>query len=250
VTKRNEWSVAVLPGDGIGVEVMREAVRVLQRLCDAAGGPRLTLSSYPWPSHAYHREHGRMMPEDWKAQLAAHDAILLGALGDPGPVDDAQRYLLPDGVSLAPLLAIRKGFDLWACERPAVPIEGARQYLADPRAAQIDMLVVRENSEGEYVGQGGRVAPGTPREVATQVGVFTRAGTERILRHAFGRAEARAAARGAAGKLRSFRGPAGSKLPSQVSVMTECNALAHWGDMLLEIFGEVARDLPQEANTA
>lgn len=244
---REQWSVAVLPGDGIGVEVMREAVRVLERLAAAEDGPRLELHTYPWPSHAHHREHGCMMPDDWKAQLAGHDAILLGALGDPGPIEDTERYLLSDGVSLAPLLAIRKGFDLWACERPAVLLEGARQYLADPRAKELDMLVVRENSEGEYVGQGGRVAPGTPREVATQVEVFTRAGTERILRHAFERARARAAVREGTGTPRAFRGPEGAKLSSQVCMVTKRNALAHWGELWVDVFAEVARDYPDVA---
>ena len=92
------------------------ALEVLEAL--AAGGDlKLGWEELPWPSTAWHREHGAMMPEDALQRLRSYDAILLGALGDPGPISDAARYVLPDAVSLAPLLALRKGFDLWACEQ-------------------------------------------------------------------------------------------------------------------------------------
>ncbi|MFW6380060.1 MAG: isocitrate/isopropylmalate family dehydrogenase, partial [Halorhodospira sp.] len=182
------WEVAVMPGDGIGPEVMAATRAALAALPEV----RLHLTELGWPAHAWHREHGVMMPADWRERLAGYDALLLGALGDPGPADDPGRYRLPDGISLAPLLALRKGLDLWACERPAVPMAGAPTPLSDPRALHTDMLVIRENSEGEYVDQGGRLAAGTPRETATQLEVFTRAGTERIIRYAFERAARRA----------------------------------------------------------
>ncbi len=245
--RRNRWRIAVLPGDGIGPEVMDVTLRALRALQED-GGPQMELDEYSWPSHAWHREHRQMMPDDWKSRLAAHDAILLGALGDPGPLSDADRYLLSDSVSLEPLLSIRKGFDQWACERPAKLIAGAPQYLKDDRARDVDMLVIRENSEGEYVGQGGRLRPGTPMEVATQMEVFTRAGAERIFRHAFQRAEARAAERKAGDRAsREFPLAGGRIAQAQVCLITKRNALRYWGDMYTEVFAQVAADFPEIA---
>ncbi len=245
--KRSRWKVAVLPGDGVGPEVMAVALRALRALADH-GGPDMELVEFPWPSHDWHRRHGEMMPADWREQLGAHDVILLGALGDPGPADSPDRYLLPDGVSLQPLLAIRKGFDQWACERPAVLIDGAPQYIRDDRARDVDMLVIRENSEGEYVGQGGRLRPGSASEVATQMEVFTRTGAERVIRHAFERAVARGAER-EAGKRgnRQFPLPDGGTARAQVCLITKRNALQYWGEMYSEVFAEVAAEYPAVA---
>lgn len=245
--QNKQWRVAVLPGDGIGPEVMAVTVQALRALAEQ-GGPDLVLDELPWPSHRWHRDNGRIMPEDWHAVLSGYDAILLGALGDPGPASDPDRYLLPDAVSLAPLLDIRKGFDQWACERPAMLLEGAPRYLADERARDLDMLVIRENSEGEYVGQGGRLAPGSPREVATQMEVFTRAGAERIFRHAFERAAARADERRASLRRdRQFPLPDGGTAHAQVCLITKRNALRYWGEMYTEVFAEVAAEFPQIA---
>ena len=238
---RTTWRVAVLPGDGIGPEVMRQAGKALDALC-AGEGPEIERVEFGWPSHAWHREHGRMAPPDYLATLGEFDAILLGALGDPGPGDDPDRFVLSDAESLAPLLEIRKHFDQWACERPCRPLPGAPRHLADPRAADIDMLVIRENSEGEYVGQGGRLAPGTPHEIATQTSVFTRRGTERIVRHAFAAARERAATRAREGRERDFGGR-----PSQVCLVTTRNALKHWGELYTETFAALARDYPDVA---
>ena len=247
MTERDHWRIAVMPGDGVGPEVMTETVAALETLSELSG-LRLELETLAWPSVAYHRDHGAMMPEDWRARLAGYDVLLLGALGDPGPADDPHRYTLPDSVSLAPLLAIRKGFDQWACERPAHILDGAPQFLADPRAAETDMLVIRENSEGEYVDQGGRLAVGTEREIATQTEVFTRRGTERIFRHAFGQARKRAAER-RAGHRRDRRFPLaeGGEADSQVCLVTKRNALRFWGEMYSEVFAEVAADYPDVA---
>lgn len=238
---RTKWRVAVLPGDGIGEEVMRQAGRALDAL-GAGDGPEIERVEFGWPSHAWHREHGRMAPADYLKTLGGFDAVLLGALGDPGPGDDPNRYVLSDADSLAPLLEIRKHFDQWACERPCRPLPGAPRHLADPRAADIDMLVIRENSEGEYVGQGGRLAAGTPHEVATQVSVFTRRGAERIIRHAFAAARERAQTRAADGRRRDFGGR-----QSQVCLVTKRNALKHWGEMYTEVFEDLARDFPDVA---
>lgn len=238
--------IAVMPGDGIGPEVVTEAVHCLEALREKHQLP-VEWTRFPWPSHAWHEQHGEVMPEDALEQIREFDAILLGALGDPGPMDDPERHLLPDSVSLAPLLQMRKGFDQWVCERPAQLLPGARQYLADERARDIDMLVIRENSEGEYVGQGGRLRQGTEHEVATQMEVFTRRGTERIIRYGFEQARLRAEARRRDGSQREFSMRGGKTCESQVCVITKRNALRYWGDMYTEVFEEVARDYPDVA---
>lgn len=247
MSARSHWKVAVLPGDGIGPEVMAVTLETLRVLMED-GSLRLELVEFLWPSHAWHRLHGEMWPADWRQRLADFDAILLGALGDPGPSDDVQRYVLSDAVSLAPLLDIRKHFGQWACERPSLHLPGAPQYLADPRADAIDLLVIRENSEGEYVGQGGRLAPGTRQEVATQVEVFTYHGAERIFHHAFSRARQRAEER-LAGRRREREFPlnGGSVARSQVCLITKRNALRYWGELYTWVFETVARDYPDVA---
>ncbi|GAB3684824.1 isocitrate/isopropylmalate dehydrogenase family protein [Salinisphaera aquimarina] len=242
--KAKTWRVAVLPGDGIGPEVVAQATRALDALCDKQSGLAIECTTFDWPSHAWHEQHGESAPADYLDQLADFDAILLGALGDPGPASNPERYLLSDAVSLAPLLQIRKHFDQWCCERPCRPLPGAPQYLADARAKDIDMLVIRENSEGEYVNQGGRLAPGTVNEVATQVALFTHRATDRIIRHAFKQARVRADERKAEGRERQF-GP--DKKASQVCVVTKRNAQQFWGDMYTEMFAEIAKDFPDVA---
>lgn len=244
MNKQKTWKVAVLPGDGIGPEVMAEATRALDALCDKESDLSIECTRFDWPSHAWHQQHGESAPADYLDQLAAFDAILLGALGDPGPIDAPDRYLLSDAVSLGPLLQIRKHFDQWACERPCRPLPGAPQYLADPRAKDIDMLVIRENSEGEYVNQGGRLAPGTENEIASQLALFSFRATDRIIRHAFDQARARASERAGTERSRQF-GRDGRE--SQVCLITKRNAQAHWGDMYTEIFARVAREYPDVA---
>lgn len=247
MSTEKKWRIAVVAGDGIGHEVMAATLETLSVLC-AAGPLDLTWDELPWPSTAWHREHGAMMPADGLSQLAKYDAILLGALGDPGPKSDPHRYRLTDGVSLGPLLDIRKGFDLWACERPARLFKGARQYLADARAREVDMLVIRENSEGEYVGQGGRLHRGTAFEVATQVEIFTRHATERLIRHAFRRARQRLEARRQGlSPRRSFSDERGGEAGAQVCLITKRNALSHWGELYCEIFAEIAEEFPEVA---
>jgi tartrate dehydrogenase/decarboxylase/D-malate dehydrogenase len=238
--------IAVTPGDGIGPEVVAEAVRCLEVL-RKKHGLALEWTRFPWPSHAWHEEHGQSWPDDALEQLRAYDAILLGALGDPGPMDDPDRYLLPDSISLKPLLDMRKGFDQWVCERPARLLPGARQYLKDDRAKDIDMLVIRENSEGEYVSQGGRLRQGTPDEVATQMEVFTRRATDRIIRYGFEQARLRAAERKELGRTRQFRTFGGEQRESQVCLITKRNALRYWGDMYTEAFDEIAKEYPDVA---
>lgn len=232
-----------MPGDGIGHEVMAEAEACLRQVA-AAARLNVELTPLPWPSTAWHRLHGAMMPGDWRLQLTRFDALLLGALGDPGPLEDPNRYRLSDAVSLAPLLAIRKGFDQWACERPARLLPGAPRYLRDPRADDIDMLVIRENSEGEYVDQGGRQAAGTPYEIATQISLHSRRGVERILRYAFERARSRAVERRAGTRAaRTFNGLHGP-CDAQVCLVTKRNAIRFAGELYCEVFETVAANYP------
>ncbi|MDA3922205.1 MAG: isocitrate/isopropylmalate family dehydrogenase [Salinisphaera sp.] len=244
MTTEKTWRIAVLPGDGIGPEVVQQAVRALDALAASDSDLAIEYDRFDWPSHAWHQKHGESAPSDYLERLGEYDAILLGALGDPGPTSDPDRYLLSDADSLAPLLDIRKGFDQWVCERPVRPLEGAPQYLADPRARDIDMLVIRENSEGEYVNQGGRLAVGTENELATQVAVFTHRATDRIIRHAFVQARSRAAARTDVGNEREF---GAEKKRSQVCLVTKRNAQRFWGDMYTEIFARIAQDYPDVA---
>ena len=169
------YDVAVIGGDGIGPEVAAAGLRVLRAAADADGFA-LRPQSFPWGS-AYFRAHGRMMPDDGLDALRRFDAIYFGAVGDPG---------LPDDTTLWGLrLAICQGLDQYANVRPARLLPGVRGPLRDELGAALDMVVVRENSEGEYAGAGGRSHRGTPLETATETSVFTRVGVERIQRYAF-----------------------------------------------------------------
>jgi tartrate dehydrogenase/decarboxylase/D-malate dehydrogenase len=146
-----------------------------RRAVDALGLP-VEWTELPWGS-AYWHEHGRMMPEDWREILTGHDAVLMGAVGDPS---------VPDHVSLWGLiLLLRQRLDLWANLRPVRLLEGVPCPLAGRGPADVDMLFIRENTEGEYAGVGGRAHQGLPSEVGLETSVFTRTGVERIVRHAF-----------------------------------------------------------------
>ncbi len=167
----------MLGGDGVGPEVIAEA----RRAVDALGLP-LQWTELPWGSAFWH-ENGSMMPEDALDVLRAHDACLMGAVGDPS---------VPDHLSLWGLiLPIRQKLDLWANVRPARLLAGIPCPLAGRGPADVDMLFVRENTEGEYAGIGGRAHEGLATEVGIETGVFTRAGIERVVRYAFELAESR-----------------------------------------------------------
>jgi len=172
---RPTYRLAVIPGDGIGKEVVPEGLRVL----DAAArrfGFDLALTPYDWSCETY-KATGRMMPEDGLDRLKESDAIFLGAVGFPG---------VPDHVSLWGLLIpIRREFDQYVNLRPCRMVKGMSTPLANRTPADIDFWVVRENTEGEYSNMGGRIFAGTSREMAMQESVFTRHGTDRILRFAF-----------------------------------------------------------------
>ncbi|GHC71725.1 tartrate dehydrogenase [Pseudorhodoferax aquiterrae] len=182
-THNKTLRIASIPGDGIGQEVMPEGLRVLEA---AAGrfGFELQVTPIAWASCDYYQQHGQMMPDDWKAQLQAQDAILFGAVGWPATV--------PDHVSLwGSLLKFRREFDQYINLRPARLFEGVPCPLAGRQAGDIDFYIVRENTEGEYTNLGGTMYPGTEREIVIQESVFSRFGTDRVLKYAFELAQSR-----------------------------------------------------------
>jgi len=172
----SDYRIAVIPGDGVGREVVPEAQRVLEAAA-AREGFRLRWTEFPW-SCDWYRAHGRMCPEDAPQILRGFDAILFGAVGNPA--------LVPDHVSAWGLLIdFRRAFDLYVNLRPVRGFAGLACPLAGRKPAEIDYVVVRENTEGEYSTVGGRMFAGTEREFVTQQAVFTRRGVDRILRYAF-----------------------------------------------------------------
>jgi tartrate dehydrogenase/decarboxylase/D-malate dehydrogenase len=171
-----DYSIAVIPGDGIGNEVVPEALRVLDAAGEITASFGLRGESFPWGCEHYLR-HGEMMARDGLEILRPFDAIFFGAVGFP---------TVPDHVSLRGLrLPICQGFEQYVCYRPSVLLPGVRSPLAGKRPGDVDFVVVRENTEGEYAGAGGRTHLGLPIEVAVQTAVFTRVGVERVVRYAF-----------------------------------------------------------------
>ena len=170
------FRIALYPGDGIGTEVTAEAVRVLQRTQQLVQTFALDFLPLAWGVE-YWKQHGQVVPDDFLQILRPLDAILLGAVGWPA--------LLADDETLAPLVKIRQAFDQYACVRPARLFPGVKSVLAGKGPGDIDLVVIRENSEGEYVDNGGRLKRGTPDEVAMQTALHTRRGVERILRYGF-----------------------------------------------------------------
>ena len=171
-----EKRVALLPGDGIGPEVVREVTRLLDAVGRLDASVTLSLESFPWNAEHY-LATGSMVPPDGLSRLAAFDAIFLGAIGDPR---------VPDHVALRQLIfAIRQGFNQYVNLRPVKLFDGVRSPLAGRHPNDINMVFVRENSEGEYAGVGGVLFPGGPDEVALQTAVFSRRGVERVQRYAF-----------------------------------------------------------------
>jgi len=170
------YRIAVIPGDGAGPEVVAEGLKILETIAAYCKDIKFNCTYFPW-NCKYYLEHGKMMDDDGIEQLSAFDAIYLGAVGSPG---------VPDHISSGDLLLkIRKSFDQYVNLRPVVLLKGAPCPLKQVRREDINMLFVRENSEGEYAGEGEWRNKGTPQEEARQTGVFTRKGTERIIRYAF-----------------------------------------------------------------
>lgn len=207
------YKIAAIPADGIGPEVIAAGLEVLEALAAHDGGFRLQVEHFPWSSE-YYLKHGHYIPEGGLDKLKTFDAIYFGAVGS---------QQVPDHVSLWGLrLPIAQGFDQYANVRPARVLPGVRSPLA--KGEGIDWVIVRENSEGEYAGNGGRTHRGLPIEIATETSVFTRVGVERIHRYSFELARKRPR--------------------KQLTLVTKSNAQRHGMVMWDEIFYEVAKDYP------
>ena len=206
--------IAVVAGDGIGPEVIAEGVKVLNTVAQLDGNFAFDFTHYPWGCEYYHKT-GKMMADDDMERLAESDAIFLGAVGAPG---------VPDHISLWDLLLrIRKGFDQYVNLRPVKLLNGAPCPLKDAKSEDIDMLFIRENSEGEYAGSGSWLYKGKPNEVVIQDGVFSRHGCERIIRYAFETAKT---------------------LGKSVTSISKANALNYSMVFWDQIFAEVAKEYP------
>ncbi len=209
------YSIAAIPADGIGPEVISAGVNVLQALAKRQGDIAFDVQTFEWGSD-YYKAHGGMMPEDGLAQLKNFDAIYFGAVGAPD---------VPDHITLWGLrLPICQGFDQYANVRPTKILPGIQSPLRKAGPGTLDWVIVRENSEGEYSGHGGRAHKGLPEEVGTEVAIFTRTGVTRIMRYAFKLAQSRP-----------------RKL---LTVVTKSNAQRHGMVMWDEIAAEVAREFP------
>ncbi|HEY7759848.1 MAG TPA: tartrate dehydrogenase [Burkholderiales bacterium] len=209
------YKIAAIPGDGIGPEVIDAGLEVLDALARRESTFELQVERFPWGSD-YYKKTGRMMPEDGLERLKASDAIYFGAVGSQD---------VPDHITLWGLrLAICQGFDQYANVRPTRVLPGIEPPLKLKQPGDIDWVIIRENSEGEYSGQGGRSHRGLPEEVATEVSIFTRAGVTRIMRFAF------ELARGRPRKL--------------LTLITKSNAQRHGMVLWDEVFYEVARSYP------
>jgi len=171
------YRIACIPGDGIGREVVPEGVRVLKAAARRFGFD-IHFDDFGFASCDYYLQHGRMMPDHWKARIGGHDAIFFGAVGWPETV--------PDHISLwGSLIQFRREFDQYVSLRPVRLMPGVPSPLAGRDPGDIDFVVVRENTEGEYSSVGGRIFPGTDREIVIQETIMTRVGVDRILRYAF-----------------------------------------------------------------
>ena len=170
-----KYTVATIPGDGIGKEVVPEGLRVLDAVARKSG-IEFEWDHFPWSCEHY-RETGKMMPDDGLDRIRNHDAIFLGAVGFPGVADHVSLWGL--------LIPIRRGFQQYANLRPVRLMPGIASPLAGRKAGEIDFLIVRENNEGEYSSIGGRFNEGTDAELVVQESIFTRRGVDRILRFAY-----------------------------------------------------------------
>jgi tartrate dehydrogenase/decarboxylase/D-malate dehydrogenase len=207
------FRIAVIGGDGIGPEVTEQAIRVADRATRPEGAS-LEWHRLPWGT-AYYKQHGRMMPDDGWGILQDHDAILFGAVGSPE---------VPDHVTIhGLLLPMRRRFDQYVNLRPAYLFPGVESPLRDKAPGSIDMMVYRENTEGEYAPIGGRLYEGTPHEVAIQTNTFTRRGCERIIRAAFTGARQRR---------------------KKVTSITKSNAMQFGMVLWDDVFRAVGRDFP------
>lgn len=213
-----QYKIAAIPADGIGKEVIPAGIRVLHALAEVEGTFQLSFKMFPWGCDYYHK-HGKMMDDDGLATLKEFDAIFFGSVGHPS---------VPDHITLWGLrLAICQGFDQYANVRPARILPGVISPLRGREGADLDWIIVRENSEGEYSGVGGRAHQGLPEEVGMEVAVFTRSGVRRIMAFAFELARKRPR--------------------KMLTLVTKSNAQRHGLVMWDEIFAEVAKEYPDVA---
>lgn len=213
-----DYAIAAVPGDGIGVEVIRAGLEVLEAVAKRDGGFRLSVETFPWGTD-YYLEHGEMMPDDALTTLKPFDAIYFGSAGDPR---------VPDHISLWGLrLAICQPFDQYANVRPSRLLPGIDGPLRDVGPNDLDWVIVRENTEGEYAGAGGRVHRGHAEEVGIDVSVFTRAGVERVQRFALDLARSRPA--------------------KHLTLVTKSNAQRHGMVMWDDVFEAIKGDYPDVA---
>lgn len=210
------FNIASIPADGIGPEVIAAGIQVLEVVCSRHPDLQLNFTHFDWGSD-YYKQHGKMMPEDGLEKLKSFDAIYFGAVGAPD---------VPDHITLWGLrLPICQGFDQYANVRPTKILPGISSPLRDVGVGDLDWVIVRENSEGEYSGNGGRAHKGMPEEVGTEVAIFTRVGVTRIMRYAFE--------------------IAASRPRKMLTVVTKSNAQRHGMVMWDEIAEEVSREFPQ-----
>jgi len=212
-----EYKVAVIPGDGVGLEVIDEGKKALEAVASVIGDLSFQCTEFPWGSEFY-RETGKLMPDNGIETLKAFDTILFGAVGDPN---------IPDHITLhGLLLPMRRSFDQGVCIRPAYLYPGVESPLSGKNAGDIDMVIFRENTEGEYAPVGGRLYAGTVHETVVQTNMFTRRGTERIIRAAFEYCVRR-------------------DKRKKVTSVTKSNAQSFGMVFWDEVFTEVSADFPQ-----
>ena len=209
------YKIAVIAGDGIGPEVLDEGIKVLQTAARLDGSFSFEFTHFPWGCDFY-KQTGKMMDDDGISQLSQFDAIFLGAVGAPG---------VPDHISLwGLLLAIRKNFDQYINLRPVKLLKGAPTPIKDATPENVDMIFIRENSEGEYAGSGSWLFKGKPNEVVIQDGVFSRKGCERVIRYAYELAK---------------------KEGKTLTSISKANALNYSMVFWDQIFAEVGKDYPE-----
>lgn len=215
MAKESTYSIACVPGDGIGTEIVEQATKVLNCLASISGAVSFSLTTFDWSSKTY-AQTGSYMPDDWKQKVAEHDAILFGAVGWP---------TIPDHISLwGMILPMRTALNQFVNIRPMRILEGTQSPLlsCQGKAEVLDWVIVRENSEGEYAGQGGITHAHTPHAVATDVSIFTRVAIERIMRFAFETAK--------------------NRPRKKLTLVTKSNAQRHGMVLWDMIFDEIAKD--------
>lgn len=216
MTSNKVYKIAAIPGDGIGVDITEAAIQVLHKLAQVAGTFAFEFTDFDWSSQKF-LERGWYMPEaDWEQQLKNHDAIYFGAVGWPD---------VPDHISLwGMILPIRKSMNQYVNVRPTRILRGTKAPLAQlqERPEDLDWVIIRENSEGEYAGQGGTTHGHSKNAIGTEVAIFTYVGIERIMRFAFETAKARPR--------------------RKLTMVTKSNAQRHGMVLWDKVFHEVAKD--------